>query len=241
MASHTPSEPTLQSGQDMTEADACQGLSSGSGLRQAVDDLTGPNDASGVQLPSSAASAVAGGQSATEQPGGHLPNGRTDKPAQVQQAEFNDLQAASMPAAPPAALLQPSPAATQPGYSAPASQAGVPRNGQGPASLSGARTNGVAVSSAAAQMAGVSTEPHLAAATAASRDHQLQAAALEGTATKSQAAISAGLSLVTPRSGKSNINLRKLIFDSRGMARRSQTFILCNVCVLFIVVGTCSA
>lgn len=187
MASGTSSEPTLKSSQSKTGADARLGASPAKGLSQAGNTLTASGEASSAQLPSSAAS-VPAGHSASDQQAGSLPGVLTSDTPEVQQASLGKVQAASMHAAAPDAQLQPSPSAKQRGYTA-------------PPSLAGAHTNGTAVTSAAALGAGLSNEPHSDATTAAFRDEQLQAAALEGTTIISEAAANAGLSLPTPRSG----------------------------------------
>ena len=154
---------------------------------------------SGPQALSSAAAA----QQTSDQPDFALPVPGPEDTAQVQQAVTDKVQQASMQAASPDAQQQPIPTKvflSQHNDPEPPSQKS-PTSGQAPPSLTGAQANGSAASVAAPQGSGLFKEPHSAPEAAASRDQQLQAAALEGTAASSQAAVNAGLSLPTPRSG----------------------------------------
>lgn len=149
-------------------------------------------------MPSPAATAAA--QQASEQQASALPVVVPDGTAQVQQAGTVEAQHASRHAALPDAQLQSVPtkaSLSQRGGCEASVQSSVHMNGQAPPSLA----NGTAASVATAQGSGVPREPHVAPLAATSRDQQLQAAALEGTSASSQAAVNAGLSLPTPRSG----------------------------------------
>ena len=120
--------------------------------------------------------------------------------AQAQQAGTDKMQQASTHEAhqqPVRTKASPS----QHGDSEPPIHKTVHMNGQALPSLPGAQANGPAADVSAAQGSGLSKEPHAAPQAATTRDEQLQAAALEGTAAASQTAVNAGLSLPTPRSG----------------------------------------
>lgn len=158
--------------------------------------------ASGTQVPWPAVTAAA--QQASEQQPSALPGVVPDGAAQVQQAGTDKAQQASMHAALPDAQPQPVPTKAtlgQIGGSEPPIRNSVRMNGQAPPCLPRAHANGTAASMAATQGPSLSKEPHAASQAAVSRDQQLQAAALGGTAASSQAAVHAGLSLPTPRSG----------------------------------------
>ena len=185
-------------GQSSTGGDSRLDSSSGSVLSQAADTQAGSDYASGTLERSSAAAAT---QPASEQQASAVPVVVTDESATVQQAPSDKVQQASMHAVPSTAPTPTEPLASGRGDSEPATKSSLHMNGRAPPSLPAAQPNGIAVSSAAAQGAGLSKEPRVATVTAASRDHQLQAAALEGTTATSQAAADAGLSLPIPRSG----------------------------------------
>ena len=230
-----PSEPTSH-GQSSTAADARRGTASGSGLSQAVDGRAASDNVSerashrasdrvsdrgsgrasdrasdkaaeraiDTQVPSPAATAAA--QQASEQQASAMIGVVPNSTAQVQQAGTDKAQGASMHAALPDAQLQPvqtEASLSQRGDSEPPIQKSVHTNSQAPPSLPGAQANGTP----AAPGSGLSKEPHAASQAATSRDQQLQAAALEGRMASSQAAVNAGLSLPTPRSGTKQHNL----------------------------------
>lgn len=132
-----------------------------------------------------------------------MPAAAPEGTAQLQQAATDKVQQAGMQAASPDTQRQPAPtkaSVSQRGASEPPNQKNL-TSGQASPILTGAQANSSAASVAVPQGSGLFKEPHSAPEAAASRDQQLQAAALEGTAASSQAAVNAGLSLPTPRSG----------------------------------------
>lgn len=214
--SQMPPEPTSH-GPSSTAADARRGTVSGTGLSQAADARAASgrasdtatdkasgiasDNASGTQAPPPAATAAA--EQASEQQASALPV-VPDGTAQVQQAGTDKVQQASRHAALLNAQLQPVPAKaslSQRGGSMPQTQNSMHLNGQAPPSLPGAEADGTAANEAAAQGSRLSKEPLAAPQAAMSSNEQLQAAALESTTASSQAAVKAGLSLPTPRSG----------------------------------------
>lgn len=170
-----------------------------------------PGRVSGTHVLSSAAATP----QTSDQQAFALPVAGPEDTAQVQQADTDKVQQAGMQAPSPRAqqcsAIPTKASLSQHGDSEPPSQKSLHISGQAPPSLTGAQANGMATSVAAPQGSGLFKEPDSAPEATASRDEQLQAAALEGTAASSQAAVNAGLSLPTPRSGTEQHHLSQQV------------------------------
>ena len=183
-----------------TASDKVSDRASGTAPDRASERATDRASDKGTQVLSS----PAGDQQTSDPQAFSLPVVGSDDTASVQQADSAKAQQAGMQAPSPDSQRQPistEASLSQRGESESLSQKSLHTSGQVLPSLTGAQADGTAASVAAPQESGLFKEPHSAPEATTSRDQQLQAAALEGTAASSQAAVNAGLSLPTPRSG----------------------------------------